>query len=158
MGGRWSGLGWAALVAVWMACGGTETEDPAPGTTTRNGCQPLTCAQQGLECGTAIDGCGGVLRCGTCPEGEACGGGGVPNVCGPVPCTPATCESSRKDCGSVPDGCGGMLECGTCAGGTTCGGGGVPNVCGRTPCTPATCASLGKNCGALSDGCGGRLD
>ncbi|OJT25705.1 tryptophan synthase alpha chain [Archangium sp. Cb G35] len=162
MGGRGSGPGWvtlalAGLACGWLACGGTET-DSFPGTLARNGCQARTCEELGLECGTAIDGCGGVLRCGTCPEGEVCGGGGVPNVCGPAPCTPATCASARKNCGLMPDGCGGMLACGTCAGGETCGGGGVPNVCGQATCVPATCASLGKNCGGVQDGCGGTLD
>ncbi len=69
-------------------------------------CIPLTCAEQGFNCGLATDGCGDVINCGgggsgadggfdasgdagpECPGAEVCGGGGVPNVCGPVvPCT-----------------------------------------------------------------------
>ncbi|WNG42792.1 tryptophan synthase alpha chain [Archangium minus] len=158
MGGRWSGLGWAALVMVWVACGGTETPDPFAETGGLSRCQPQSCEDQGLNCGTTIDGCGGVLRCGTCPEGEMCGGGGEPNVCGPMRCTPGTCESLGKNCGLAPDGCGGQLDCGVCQAPDTCGGGGEPNVCGSAPCTPTTCEALGKNCGTVSNGCGGTLD
>lgn len=158
MGGRWSGLGCAALAMVWMACGGTEPEAPVPDPLTRNGCGPQTCEQQGLECGLAIDGCGGVLRCGTCPEGEQCGGGGAPNVCGPASCLPTTCAPQGKNCGTISNGCGGTLDCGACFSGETCGGGGMPNVCGGASCLPATCAELGKECGLVPDGCGGVVE
>jgi hypothetical protein len=158
MGGRRSGLGWLGLVVVWVACGGTVETDPLQEVRARSGCQPLTCEAQGLDCGTALDGCGGVLRCGTCDGGEVCGGGGVPNVCGPAQCTRATCASLGRNCGHVADGCGGTLECGTCRSPETCGGGGVPGVCGQTSCTPTPCAALGKDCGTLSDGCGGTLE
>ncbi|WP_395842566.1 tryptophan synthase alpha chain [Cystobacter fuscus] len=156
MGNRWwSAQGWVSLAVVWLACGGT-LKDPSQ---TRSGlCQPRTCEEQGFNCGVTIDGCGGVLRCGTCPSGEACGGDGQPNVCGPASCTPATCDSLGAHCGDVPDGCGGQLHCGTCTSPDTCGGGGVAHVCGRAPCTPTTCAGLDKNCGTLSDGCGGTLE
>jgi hypothetical protein len=43
---------------------------------------PLTCAQQGADCGPAADGCGGLLDCGTCSSGT-CGGGGA-SKCGTV--------------------------------------------------------------------------
>ncbi len=155
-GGR--GLGWAGCVlGVWLvACGGTSTETTLR---ERSGsiCQPMTCASQGLDCGVAIDGCGGTLHCGTCASGEVCGGAGVPNVCGPPPCQPTTCAALGRTCGRAPDGCGGTLECGTCKAPETCGGAGVPGVCGPPACTPSTCASLGKNCGSASDGCGGTL-
>jgi hypothetical protein len=45
-------------------------------------CVPLSCAGQGFNCGTAGDGCGGLLNCGTCKAPETCGGGGVAEVCG----------------------------------------------------------------------------
>jgi IgGFc binding protein len=45
-------------------------------------CTPLTCAGQGFNCGSAGDGCGGLLNCGTCKAPETCGGGGVAEVCG----------------------------------------------------------------------------
>jgi hypothetical protein len=45
-------------------------------------CVPQTCAQQGLNCGAAGDGCGNALNCGTCTAPTTCGGAGVPGVCG----------------------------------------------------------------------------
>src|SRR5690242_12181098 len=40
-------------------------------------CKPLTCAEQGIECGPAGDGCGGLIPdCGTCGAGKRCGGPG----------------------------------------------------------------------------------
>jgi hypothetical protein len=50
-------------------------------------CTPLTCKAQGFNCGSAGDGCGGLLNCGTCVAPETCGGGGVAEVCG-EPTTP----------------------------------------------------------------------
>jgi len=159
MGRGWR-LGWGlCLVGLWLAaCSATLTPPEEPESSSRGShCQPMTCESQGLNCGAAIDGCGGTLHCGTCTAPETCGGGGVPRACGVPVCTPATCASLGKNCGIVSNGCGGTLECGTCAPGERCGGGGSPNVCGKAPCQPATCASLGKNCGPLSDGCGGTL-
>lgn len=157
MGGRWSGLGWVGLVVVWTACGGTVETDPLEEARARSACQPRSCESQGLDCGTALDGCGGVLRCGTCPEGEVCGGGGVPNVCGPASCLPTTCVAQGKNCGTISNGCGGTLDCGECFAGETCGGGGVPNVCSAR-CVPVTCAEQGRDCDLVPDGCGGVLD
>ncbi len=122
-------------------------------------CQPLTCAGLRATCGQAPDGCGGVLSCGTCPTGQSCGGGGVPNSCGTGTCTPSTCAAQGKACGPASDGCGGVLDCGGCPSGKTCGGGGVANVCGDpSSCTPTTCMLSGKTCGSISDGCGKTLD
>ncbi len=50
-------------------------------------CVPLTCGQLGFTCGPAGDGCGNIINCypnnGTsCPNGQTCGGGGIPGVCG----------------------------------------------------------------------------
>jgi hypothetical protein len=43
---------------------------------------PTTCQQAGAACGQVADGCGGLTAsCGTCPAGQTCGGGGVPNQC-----------------------------------------------------------------------------
>ena len=64
------------------ACVGT----PIPGCT----CTPTTCAAQGKNCGTILDGCGGTLTCGTCTAPQICGGGGVANVCGPTLTVTAT--------------------------------------------------------------------
>ncbi|MCS6898437.1 MAG: hypothetical protein RMJ98_01385, partial [Myxococcales bacterium] len=106
-------------------------------------CSPLTCAQQGITCGQAGDGCGGTLTCGPpCP---------VPT------CTPKTCAQQGFNCGLVGDGCGGTLNCGTCPSGQICGGGGTPNVCWGN-CTKATCPTgSGTYCGSMPDGCGGNL-
>ena len=38
-------------------------------------CKPMTCSQEGLMCGEAGDGCGGLLMCGNCPSGQMCIGG-----------------------------------------------------------------------------------
>jgi len=68
-------------------CGGGGT----PFTCGGNGsgsCTPRTCAQTSAECGVVADGCGGVTpSCGTCPAGQTCGGGGVPNKCAGPACT-----------------------------------------------------------------------
>lgn len=45
-------------------------------------CTPTTCSAEGWNCGSAGDGCGGTLQCGTCSAPATCGGGGVANVCG----------------------------------------------------------------------------
>jgi len=93
-------------------------------------CVPLTCAQQGLACGAAGDGCGKLLDCGTCTPPQTCGGGGTPGQCGAPNCTPTTCAKANANCGIIGDGCGGTLNCGTCIAPQTCGGGGVPFQCG----------------------------
>jgi len=38
-------------------------------------CIPTTCAALGYECGAWLDGCGGILNCGTCPTGYTCSSG-----------------------------------------------------------------------------------
>ncbi len=92
-------------------------------------CVPRSCADQGLSCGEAGDGCGGAIHCGTCASGEICGGGGA-GRCGKETCDPATCADQGVDCGPVGDGCGHVLGCGTCSPPQTCGGAGVPSRCG----------------------------
>lgn len=106
-------------------------------------CTPRTCSAAGATCGSAPDGCGGVLECGTCDGGQTCS---TSNVC----CTPTTCADAGAQCGPVSDGCGHTLDCGTCGGGLSC----VANAC---VCAPTTCAAQGVACGQLSDGCGGTL-
>lgn len=49
-------------------------------------CVPKTCAQIGLNCGPANDGCNNTIQCGSCTLPATCGGGGTTGVCG----TPAT--------------------------------------------------------------------
>ena len=116
-------------------------------------CVKKSCADQGLGCGLAGDGCGGPLDCGPClVAGETCGGGGVPSQCGKPACTKKTCLAGQ--CGLLGDGCGGQLDCGVCAMGT-CGGGGA-NVCGAAVCMPTGCPAPapGSVCGPVADGCG----
>jgi hypothetical protein len=92
-------------------------------------CTPTTCAAQNLQCGPAGDGCGNLIQCGTCPNGEYCGGGG-PGVCGTTSsCTPSTCAAQSIQCGQAGDGCGNVLNCGNCPTGEVCGLGG-PGKCG----------------------------
>lgn len=86
--------------------GGNDGEDqpPAdeqdePGGAT---CEPKTCAQLGVTCGTHDDGCGSTVLCGACTS----------------QCQPKTCAQLGKSCGNHPDGCGGTASCGTCS--TSC--------------------------------------
>ena len=83
-------------------------------------CSKLTCQDQSIQCGPAGDGCGGSLDCGNCPNGQTCGGGGTPGVCG-TSCKPQTCATQNIDCGPAGDGCGGSLDCGNCSTGQVCG-------------------------------------
>ena len=62
-------------------------------------CVPKTCAELGRTCGTAPDGCGGTLSCGTCGTGDtpSCHNG----VC--ASCA-ATCPSTGEFCVNLADG------------------------------------------------------
>jgi hypothetical protein len=100
-------------------------------------CVPKSCAQQGFDCGSALDGCGNIIQCGaTCPAGQTCGAQ-MPNVCGGVVCTPKSCAQQGFNCGSADDGCGNVIMCGTCPTGQSCGAN-AANVCG----TSVTCTGL----------------
>lgn len=112
-------------------------------------CVPKSCSDFGYNCGTANDGCGDTLNCGTCITPQVCGAS-APNVCSL--CTPKSCAQLGYNCGTANDGCGGTLNCGSCTAPQTCGGDGT-NRCGSAPCTPKTCAQLGLTCGTVSDGC-----
>jgi hypothetical protein len=112
-------------------------------------CTPETCKSQGYTCGTAGDGCGGTLSCGTCTDPQFCGGGGA-NKCGGsnglgpdggVQCTPTTCAKLGYTCGPAGDGCGNLLQCGSCTSPQYCGGGGY-EVCG--PTSVGTCSGGGS--------------
>jgi len=131
---------------------GSFSDAPGGGSDAQ-GCVPRTCAQLGAQCGSAADGCGGVIQCGSCPTGQNCGGGGA-NKCGTGACTPKTCAQLGASCGVASDGCGDVVSCGSCVPPQTCGGAGTANQCG---CTPKTCPELGAECGSISDGCNNTL-
>ena len=140
-------------------CGTTKVCVPA-------GCvASQACSAGGTSyCGVIGDGCGGSLDCGTtCPAGQACGGSGIPHVCGPANCTPISCTPvGGQYCGVIGNGCGGSVTCSTpCPAGQTCGGGGIAGVCGGGACVPATVTACkptgGQYCGPIGDGCGGVL-
>ncbi len=117
-------------------------------------CLPKTCAELGVYCATAGDGCGNVLECGSCipggtcpmPPGEQCPG-----------CPPTTCAALGSNCGTQSDGCGGVLDCGSCDPCIPCLGGVCAGVL-VSLCVPKTCADLGRECGAALDGCDNPLD
>jgi hypothetical protein len=99
------------------------------------GCTPSTCQELKANCGPVTDPkCGGLIDCGMCPPGEACGNAG-PNLCGPGSpdaCAPQSCTDQSANCGQIGDGCGNTLSCGSCALPKSCGCGGKPNQCGCT--------------------------
>jgi hypothetical protein len=88
-------------------------------------CVPITQCPAAADCGYVEDGCGGLVECGKCPTGEACGVGNppVPNKCGkgPTTCVPRSCAAQKLECGPAGDGCGDKIDsCGTCAAGELC--------------------------------------
>jgi hypothetical protein len=96
-------------------------------------CTPQSCADQGINCGPAGDGCGNSLDCGKCSAPLTCGGGGGYGQCGypdAGTCIPKTCQQLGYNCGLNGDGCGNMINCGSCTPPAICGGGGQPSVCG----------------------------
>jgi hypothetical protein len=112
-----------------LTCGGGGQPGICGATDLAMGCMPRTCAQQGIQCGPAGDGCGGLLQCGSCPAGQTCGGGGTPGVCGGG-CVPRTCMQANANCGQLGDGCGGIIDCGMCTPPYICGVTGQANTCG----------------------------
>jgi len=88
-------------------CGGDKTCSDFKCVTN---CTPSTCFDLGIECGAIDDGCGIVLDCGGCSNGETCDTGLGKCVDN---CT-ANCDD--KECGD--DGCGG--SCGGCGENEAC--------------------------------------
>ncbi len=114
------------------------------------------------SCGKVSNGCGELIDCQGCLQGQSCGLT-TPNLCGDIPsCQPiAVTTACASKCGTVADGCGGTYSCGSGNGGVVCSGGeycgaNQANKCGSpvVTCTPKTCAQLGHSCGLASDGCG----
>jgi hypothetical protein len=107
-------------------------------------CAPRTCADVGVECGEAPDGCGGTAVCPPCGAGKACDDKTRTCV---DPCGPTTCADANAGCGVFHDGCGAPHDCGGCPVGTgTC----IDNQC--------TCLGS-ETCGnAVDDDCDGDVD
>jgi hypothetical protein len=144
-------------------CGGAGTSGQC-GLIDGGTCVPESCGVQNIACGPAGDGCGNAISCGTCPAGQACGGGGVPGRCGAPDsgaCVPMTCLAQSISCGPAGDGCGNAIACGVCQAPLSCGGGGISGVCGAPDagsCVALTCAQQQIGCGPAGDGCGGALE
>lgn len=146
------------------SCGGGNT----PSACGRPQCTPRTMAQAcpANSCGSAPDGCNGLIQCGTCGAGQLCGVA-APSQCASMPICqqiPIATACANK-CGTVSDGCTGSYNCTGANGGVTCMGtqfcgATQPNKCGNGPmtCTAKTCAQLGHTCGLASNGCGGQLN
>jgi hypothetical protein len=151
-----SGHGGAGGIPNGVGGSGTANGGGGPGGSAPDGgpCTTfMSCAQQGIHCGLAGDGCGDTLDCGTCPAGQSCGAV-TAGQCGA--CSPLSCVQQNIHCGAANDGCGDTLDCGTCPVGQSCGTL-QPGQC-DTMCSPETCAQLGFVCGTPTDGCGGTLD
>jgi hypothetical protein len=117
-----------------QTCGGSGVPGIC-GAPPNGSCTPETCADQGITCGPAGDGCGNeIAACGDCASGRSCGGGGIPGQCAPMRgCIPETCQQQNFNCGPAGDGCGNLIaSCGECTLPDTCGGGGVAGQCGAT--------------------------
>jgi hypothetical protein len=115
-------------------------------------CEPQTCEDQNFECGPADDGCGGTILCGTCPEGEMCGGGGVPHQCDVCEPGGESCVELGHECGFALDNCGNIYDC--AEEGLGCGG---LEVCQGTPsrCVNAFDAEECELCAHVPD-CDGQ--
>jgi hypothetical protein len=105
------------------AGGGLATaSSSATGTGGEGGaCEPKPTPCAGATCGSADDGCGHTVQCGSCFSNQVCTAGAC--------CTPdITCKPGQ--CGAIDDGCGGMKLCPTnCGNGSAWQACGADNVC-----------------------------
>jgi hypothetical protein len=156
-----------------LDCGFSCASDEICGAVEAGKCGKVTCQPQSCEtalagqpagfCGFVPDGCGGAIAdCATvCTDGDTCGGGGTPDVCGQgaaSTCVARTQADCGSTCGPISDGCGSTVDCGGCTAPATCGGGGTLGQCGAPTCQARTCADFQATCGSIPDGCGGTLD
>ncbi|MEY2934040.1 MAG: hypothetical protein RL033_4789, partial [Pseudomonadota bacterium] len=115
--------------------------------------EATACANANANCGLQSNGCSGTVNCGSCPNGQSCGGGGTPSQCGAPnvpPCVPdgTSCAELGWECGYAVNSCGDIYDCSeeglscnpfeTCTGGisspTTCEGSPVDcDVCDDVP-------------------------
>jgi hypothetical protein len=124
--GTYAGSGAVAEVASVTV--GTSGGSPPPPP-----CQPATCSSKSYNCGSAPDGCGGTLSCGSCGSGQSC----QANVC---------TSSSTPACGTG-------YASGNWANYTT---GTVVSTGGHNwQCSNANCSNCGTyaSCGPGSSGC-----
>jgi hypothetical protein len=91
------------------ACGATFTVESVSSCS----CEPMTCAAQGAQCGSASNACGGTQSCGTCAAGETCSSnrccptGEVWNTISNTCSThPGVCPKGEGDCGGFCCRCG----------------------------------------------------
>jgi hypothetical protein len=131
-------------------------------------CEPARCDDLDFDCGPVVDGCGGIVDCGECSDGQVCGlfehnvCATLDEICEPIAKADA-CEG--KECGSEGNGCGGTHDCGTCDDDQACGLE-EPFQCARVPVNNddecgaviANCEAAGVECGETGNGCGGTLD
>ncbi len=117
-----SSVGFLSLVLAFSCSSGESdrTGDQAGVGGNGTGCVPKTCAELGANCGSVGDGCGTLIECGACIDGQTCGAAG-PNVCGVGTCTPKDCATQGFTCGQQGDTCGNALTCGECAGACVAG-------------------------------------
>ncbi len=73
-------------------CGGGGDHNKC-GVGNPDGCAPLTCADQNINCGQAGDGCGNTVMCGSC---------NLPQSCGGDPAKPGQCGCQGL-CAQIPD-------------------------------------------------------
>src|SRR5262249_30148129 len=67
-----------------LRCGGPNAFAKCVSPSIGTGCTPKTCAELGVGCGLAGDGCGGLLTCPSCGPGMQCGATGAPSQCVPT--------------------------------------------------------------------------
>jgi hypothetical protein len=137
-----------------------------------NQCEPCaepTCADLGVECGSAWNGCGNPsqennqLNCADCAGDMICNDNY--NIC-ERDCTPGAAEDicfqafadQGVECGWISDGCGGLVNCGdTCPPGEACGVRGVANRCAK-PERQLECEVAGRECGTWDSTCEGTIN
>ena len=139
-------------------CGFTNCAESLCGTQTPNVCTPCTpvavdCAA-GNYCGPVTDGCGNFVTCPLiCPnQGECCGCGGVPGVCGgSTPDGGLASGGTNNTCIAGSKGCL-CDDVGGCAPGLTCTPQTAPNP--NLCCSGTDCAGSGTNIGGTCTGTG----
>ncbi len=147
------------VVAITASCGLNSSVTPPPGLPNQpgTGSDAGTCVPKARDagcvaqtCGSADNGCDGVINCGTCEAPKPyCNKGN----CSDMPCKPLTKKAAcgLNDCGTASDGCDKLISCGVCDSTETCENG----RCRMKPtCTP-DCA--GK-CNGAYDGCQGACN